>query len=77
MKVTMREYYQDARQVLQLGSVYEVSDELGAWLVEHRKAEAVQPEVNAVPEARHLDVEPQFEAAEEPPQPKPRKRGKQ
>jgi hypothetical protein len=65
MKVKMIEHYQDARQHLAPEQVVEVDDELGAWLVEHRKAQAV----GEVKQARHLDLEPQFEQAEEPPKP--------
>lgn len=64
MKVKMREHYQDAQRHFAPGQVVGVDDVLGRWLVDNRKAEAVQDE------ARHLDVEPQFEQAEEPPQPK-------
>lgn len=65
MKVKMIEHYQDAQQHLAPDQVVEVGDELGAWLLEHRKAQAVEE----VKRARHLDVEPQFEQAEQPPQP--------
>lgn len=63
MKIQMFEYYQDASINLHPDQIAEVNDELAAWLIEHRKAKAVQ---EAKP-ARHLDVEPQFEQAEEPP----------
>lgn len=66
MKVKMREHYQDARQHLAPGQVVSVDEVLGRWLLDNRKAEAVQNE------ARHLDVEPQFEQAEEPPKPQVR-----
>ena len=82
MKVTMREYYQDARMVLEPGKVYDVDSQLGAWLVRHYKATEVITEKNFLEpvtldtqDARHLDVEPQFEQAEEPPRSKA-KRGK-
>lgn len=62
MKIKMREHYQDANIHLAPGQVAEVGNVLGQWLLDNRKAEAVV-------DARHLDVEPQFEQAEEPPQP--------
>jgi len=76
MKVKLKEHYQDAHVHYQPGQVVDVADTLGAWLLEHRKAEAV-PTPAAV---RHLDVEPQFEQAEEPPAPqkfeKPQRRSR-
>ena len=73
MKVKLFEYYNDARHSFTPGQEVDVSHELGAWLVEHRKAvklEVIAPE----PDYRHLNVEPQFEQAEVPPQPKKRGR---
>lgn len=61
MKIKMREHFREANIHFAPEQVIEVDDALGAWLVEHRKAVRVE-------EARHLDVEPQFEQAEEPPQ---------
>lgn len=61
----MKEHYQDAQVHYQPKQVVDVGAALGAWLIEHRKAEPVEE----VREARHLDVEPQFEQAEEPPKP--------
>jgi elongation factor P hydroxylase len=73
MKVKLTEHYNDARYAFAPGQEVDVSHELGTWLVEHRKA--VKLEVAApAPEYRHLDVEPQFEQAEVPPQPKKRGR---
>lgn len=62
MKVKMLEYYQDAQVIFEPGQVVDVGIELGSYLLKHRKAEVAE-----VVEARHLDVEPQFEQAEEPP----------
>ena len=77
MKVKMTEHYQDARTSLAPGNEYDVDAALGAWLVAHRKAIKLEV-VAAAPMPRHLDVEPQFEQAEEPPKPEPkRKRSKQ
>jgi hypothetical protein len=60
MKVKMIEHYQDRDVTLFPDQEADVSAALGAWLIEHRKAQAVI-------DARHLNVEPQFEQAEEPP----------
>lgn len=60
MKIKMLEHYQDKNIHLALGQEVEVEANLGAWLVEYNKAVAL-------PDARHLDAEPQFEQAEEPP----------
>lgn len=65
MKVKMIEHYQDAQQHLAPEQVVEVDDALGAWLLEHRKAQ----QVDEPKPVRHLENEPQFEQAEEPPQP--------
>lgn len=42
MKVKMLEWYQDASMALQPGMEVEVDNKLGAWLLEHRKAEEVK-----------------------------------
>lgn len=63
MKITMLEYYRDAQNYFEPLQVVDVDASLGEWLVEHHKA----VEVIAAPASR-LDVEPQFEQAEEPPQ---------
>lgn len=60
MKVLMKEFYKDKSVTLAKGQTVEVSAELGAWLLQHRKAEQVH-------DTRHLDVEPQFEQAKTPP----------
>lgn len=64
----MLEYYQDAQVYFEQGQVVDVGIELGSYLLKHRKAEVVD-----VAQPRHLDVEPQFEQAEEPPQPREHK----
>lgn len=81
MKIKMFEFFQGrgitalllpkmARvTILEPGQAYEVDDSLGAFLLKSRKAEAQ-------PDYRHLDVEPQFEQAEEPPRPVMRKKGR-
>jgi hypothetical protein len=82
MKVKLLEHYNDARYAFAPGQEVDVSHELGTWLVEHRKAVKLEEKtINDVEfiarpahEARHLDVEPQFEQAEVPPQPKKRGR---
>jgi hypothetical protein len=64
MKVKMKEFYRDSQHAFPPEQVVDetmADDELLAWLVEHNKA----VEVNESP--RHLNVEPQFEQAEEPP----------
>ena len=58
MIVKMKEHYQDARVHFAPDQEVEVDDNLGRWLVENRKA---------LPVVKHLEVEPQFEQAEEPP----------
>ena len=63
MKVKLLEHYQDSNIHLYPEQVAEVDDALGAFLLQHNKAEAIHEKK----EARHLDVEPQFEQAEEPP----------
>jgi hypothetical protein len=42
MLVKLIEHYQDARHVLAPGQEVDVDEELGAWLVEHRKAVKVE-----------------------------------
>ena len=59
MIVKMREHYQDALVHFAPGQEVEVDEKLGKWLVDNRKA---------LPVVKHLEVEPQFEQAEEPPQ---------
>jgi hypothetical protein len=56
----MNQHYQDARMHLFPDTEYEVDAVLGLMLVKQRKAAAVA-------DVRHLNVEPQFEQAEEPP----------
>lgn len=81
MKIKMSEYFQgrgvsalllprrNRVSVLEPGQEYEVDDSLAEFLLKARKAEVAQ-------DFRHLDVEPQFEQAEVPPQLAPRKRGR-
>lgn len=72
MKVKMLEYFQGRNQpMLGLGKEYDVSATLGAWLLEHRKAEQIeaphyggQPE----PELRQDDELPVAEALEAEPE---------
>lgn len=67
MKVKMTEHYQDAKVHYHPEQVVEVDKALGSWLVEHRKAvELAEPKP-----VKHIEVEPQFEQAEEPPAPSP------
>ena len=66
MKVKLLEHYQDAKQHLYPDKEYDVDATLGEWLLKNRKAVAV---VDA-PTFKHLEVEPQFEQAEEMPKPK-------
>lgn len=66
MKVKLLEHYRDAKVHYRPEQVVDVSKDFGEWLLEHHKAQQVQEPVR---EARHLDVEPQFEQAEEPPKP--------
>lgn len=73
MKIKLKEHYRDAHVYFAAGQVVDASDTLAKWLLENKKA------IPFIEEARHLDVEPQFEQAEEPPQTKslkPRKRGR-
>lgn len=65
MKVRMSEHYQDSTCHLYPDKEYEVDGSLGEFLLKHRKAVKVEP----APTFKHLDVEPQFEQAEPPPQP--------
>ncbi len=58
MIVKMKEYYQDAKHSLIKDAECEVDAKLGEWLIANRKAVIV---------VKHLEVEPQFEQAEEPP----------
>lgn len=58
MIVKMKQHFQDARMHLEPNKDYEVDAVLGNWLVDNKKAVIV---------VKHLDVEPQFEQAEEPP----------
>lgn len=62
MKVKMREFFQgrEIEGVLEPRKVYDVPEELAAWLVENRKAENVREEpvhygAQAEPELRHDD----------------------
>jgi hypothetical protein len=64
MKIKMLEHYQESGLHLQPDQVCEVDAKLGAWLVKYRKAVEIKPEPL---KAHYLDVEPQFEQAEEPP----------
>jgi hypothetical protein len=84
MKVKLSEYYQDAQHSFTPEQEVDVDAVLGAWLVEHRKAiklEVVkaQPEpVKTKPEpVAAVDEPPTQPPAEETPQPKRSKRGKQ
>lgn len=61
MKLKMKEHYRDAQVVFAPDQIVEVGEVLGAYLLQHNKAERVTPS--------HFDVESQFEQAEEPPQP--------
>ena len=60
MKIRMNQHYQDSQRHLLPNEEYEVDAALGDMLLKHRKAVLV-------PDMRHLNVEPQFEQAEEPP----------
>jgi hypothetical protein len=63
MKIKLLEHFQDSSVHFSPGQEVEVDDALGAYLLEHRKAVKVEPQTR---QAKHLDVEPQFEQAEEP-----------
>ena len=58
MIVRLLEYYQDAQNHFAPEQEVEVDEVLGAYLVVHKKAVQV---------VKHLEIEPQFEQAEEPP----------
>ena len=60
----MLEHYNDRTNHFSEGQVVEVDKNLADFLLNHRKAVEVTQK-----EARHLDVEPQFEQAEAPPEP--------
>lgn len=71
MQVKMKVFYNDKSNHFRPEQVVEVGQELGEYLVMHRKA------VEIVKEPRRLNVEPQFEQAEEPPKfEKPQKRSR-
>ena len=76
MKVLLKQHYQDARCHLYPDKQYEVADDLGAFLVKNRMAEKIEEQPIII--EKHLEVEPQFEQAEEPPQPveKPARRAR-
>lgn len=57
MKVKMLEYYQDKLMTLAPDSVVDVDETLGAWLLEHRKAERIA--APKVEEAPALEEQPQ------------------
>jgi hypothetical protein len=76
MKVKMYEHYQEAGLHLHPDQEVEVDPKLGAFLVRYRKAVEIKPEPKVEPVAHYLDVEPQFEEAEEPPVIAPKKRGR-
>ena len=65
MKVKMIEHYRDAKQHLAIEQEVEVGGVLGAWLIEHGKAKAIESNAGSI-----HDVEPQFENANIPPKPK-------
>jgi len=60
MKILMNQHYQDASKHLLPDTEYEVDAAFGLMLVKQRKAVEVV-------DVRHLEIEPQFEQAEEPP----------
>lgn len=71
MIVKMKLHYQDAHVHYSPNQEVEVGTTLGNWLIANKMAVAVEQVV-----AKYLNVEPQFEQAEEPPQPKEFKNAK-
>lgn len=69
MKVKLLEHYQDSKQHLYPDKEYDVERVLGEWLIKNRKAVEIS-------DVRHLNIEPQFEQAEEPPKPTARNRSR-
>ena len=83
MKVKLLEHYQDSTHILHPDQEVEVDDALGAWLVEHRKAVAL--EVKAEPMTHEEFVAPeihenvtnvQIEVIDPEPEDKPKRRGR-
>lgn len=56
MLVKLTEHYQDARHVFAPGQEVDIDEELGAWLVEHKKA--VQVEAPAIELSMEFDDDP-------------------
>lgn len=63
MKVKMLEHYKDSTCTLIQGDEVEVSGKLGAWLLEHRKAEKItQPEIVVEVKEPETIVEPIYKS---------------
>jgi hypothetical protein len=59
MKVIMLEHYQDAQSHFAAQQIIEVSNELGAWFLEHRKAVKIEETKEPAQEVEPEKPEPQ------------------